>query len=92
MCTLINTQCNQHNLNKDNNDIIYVVSRRNVHNDSCQMQGNGSLWSSLGGVLSLCLGISFASLFEFVEIAIDLVSNFVNYITGRNIGRAHQKL
>ena len=45
--------------------------------------------SALGGVLSLYLGISFATLFEIVEIFIDLIHNMVNYAAGRSIGRKH---
>ena len=49
----------------------------------------GSFWSSLGGALSLCLGVSFAMLFEVVEILIDLLANIVNYVMGREIGKAN---
>ena len=52
----------------------------------------GSFWSSLGGALSLCLGVSFAMLFEVIEILIDLLANIVNYVSGRDIGKAHHAI
>ena len=48
-----------------------------------------SMMSALGGVLSLYLGISFATLFEIVEIFIDLLHNMINSIGGRPVGRKH---
>ena len=48
-----------------------------------------SMMSALGGVLSLYLGISFATLFEIVEIFIDLIQNMINYIAGRPVGRKY---
>ena len=52
----------------------------------------GTFWSSLGGVLSLFLGVSFASLFEFVEIIIDFCSNLGNYVMGHGVGRANHHI
>ena len=50
------------------------------------------MFSALGGCLSLWLGISFCSLFEIVELALDLVGNIINKILGRVIGRANNPL
>jgi hypothetical protein len=49
----------------------------------------GTLWSSLGGVLSLFLGVSFALLFEVFEIFVDLFFNTINFIMGRHLGRSN---
>ena len=48
-----------------------------------------SMMSALGGVLSLYLGISFAMLFEVVEIFMDFIQNFINFLVGRPLGRKH---
>ena len=50
------------------------------------------MFNALGGCLSLWLGISFCSLFEIVELALDLVGNVINYMGGRVIGRANNPL
>ena len=53
---------------------------------------DGSLFSALGGCLSLWLGISFCNLFEIVELVFDLIGNFINWMSGRVIGRATNRL
>ena len=47
----------------------------------------GTFWGSLGGVLSLFLGISFALLFEIFEFFVDFFFNVMNFIMGKGIGR-----
>jgi hypothetical protein len=47
------------------------------------------MMSALGGVLSLYLGISFAMLFEVVEIFIDFIQNLINFLGGLPLGRKH---
>ena len=55
-------------------------------------QQDGSLFSALGGCLSLWLGVSFCNLFEILELAFDFIGNIVNRIAGRAIGRATNPL
>ena len=50
-----------------------------------------NIFSSLGGVLSLFLGISFAMLFEVIEILLDFLNNFFNWMAGRPLGRIYHK-
>ena len=45
--------------------------------------------STIGGVLSLYLGVPLASIWEFVEIFFDLGANTFNLMIGRPIGRDH---
>ena len=42
------------------------------------LENGGSLWSSLGGVLSLFLGVSFAMFFEVVACGIFKLTHFIN--------------
>ena len=53
---------------------------------------DGSLFSALGGCLSLWLGISFCNLFEILELLLDLLGNIINRMLGREIGRATNAL
>ena len=58
------------------------------HNLLVFLQGS-AMMSALGGVLSLYLGISFASVFEIVEVLVDLLHNTGNWVAGREVGRKH---
>ena len=45
--------------------------------------------TAVGGQLSLYLGVSIAMVFEVVEIIIDFICNFINWLSGQPLGRPH---
>ena len=57
---------------------------------SSLLQGS-SLFSGIGGVLSLFLGISLAMVFEIVELLLDFLGNLLNWIQGKPLGRINMR-
>ena len=69
---------------------LKLSSHRQRKLSSSHLQ-DGSLFSALGGCLSLWLGISFCALFEILELALDLLWNIIQ-ASGGSLGRASNTL
>ena len=68
-----------------------VCNVMQLHNFlKCLYQGS-ALYSGIGGVLSLFLGISIAMVFEIVELLLDFLANFLNWAQGKPLGRIYMK-
>ena len=71
--------------------IDYSVQVRWLNITFKQPFKDGSLFNALGGCLSLWLGISFCTLFEILELVLDLLWNIIKASVG-SVGRASNTL
>ena len=99
-------------MNSNDFQVFYNTLNQKMINETKtydpSLETGGSLWSSLGGVLSLFLGVSFAMFFEVgfsswiqklklfsfqvFEIFIDLMANTINFIVGRGLGKDYHPM